>query len=97
MHPSNIAKYPFSCSSSHTPQDAIRRVKETTTKDPYNSRIPQILVLVKHQSQQALSSSDDGRGALEDCYRNPYKYPTRQPLNKKREETYTNKKKQRTK
>jgi len=38
-------------------------------------------------SKHALSSSYEGRGMLEDCYKNPYKYPTRQPLKKKEGET----------
>jgi hypothetical protein len=39
VHPLNTAKYPFSCSSSHAPQDAIRGVKETTSKDSAMARL----------------------------------------------------------
>jgi len=57
--------------------------RKPLAKTPAMARLRESESSSNTNSQHALSSSHEGRGMLEDCYKNPYKYPTRQPLKKK--------------
>jgi hypothetical protein len=56
MHPPYTAKYPFSCLSSHAPQDAIKGVKEVITNSPVMAGLLVSESLQNTNAQRALSS-----------------------------------------
>uniref|UniRef100_A0A2K2AFZ2 Uncharacterized protein n=1 Tax=Populus trichocarpa TaxID=3694 RepID=A0A2K2AFZ2_POPTR len=78
MHPPYTAKYPFSCLSSHAPQDAIKGVKEVITNSPVMAGLLVSESLQNTNAQRALSSRE-GRGVLEDYHAGSYKKLTKQP------------------